>query len=409
MAALLWPRRWPRWERFLIFRGISSNDTINKLKQTVNLMVINIAFTGGGTGGHIFPILAVAEELSVLAKDLGISLRLYYIGPTRGPIDIDLNLFQGAGVEVQGVGGKRGIIGSTGAFFQSLWHLYFLMPDIIFSKGGYGAAPTIAAAIFYRIPFFIHESDAVPGKANLLSARFAKRIAIAFDEALPFFPKEKTAVVGNPIRPAILETIEQKGALQRFGLVQEHKTIFFIGGSQGASSLNEIILDILPELIQEYQVIHQCGARNFGEIEREAKFTMGSLPPNITSRYKLYGFLSAEQIRDAYTASDLVISRAGSGSIFEIAAQAKPAILIPFKFAAQNHQRANAYAYAKAGAAAVLEEENLTPHIVVAQIKKLMENESARHTMSEAARGFAKPDPARKIAEELLRSVGIAI
>lgn len=370
---------------------------------------MHIAFTGGGTGGHIFPLLAVAEELRSLSKIFGVSLRLLYIGPVRGPVDIDTTLFQEAGIEIHEVGGSRGVVSLFTGFFRSLWKLYFAMPDIIFSKGGYGAVPVLAAAIFYRIPFFIHESDAVPGRANMWSARFAKRIAVAFNEAISFFPKAKTAVVGNPARPLIMSPVSREEARQRLGLVGNRKTIFVIGGSQGASILNEILLDILPELIKEYQIIHQCGARNFGEIELEAKFALGSSSEQFIIGYKLAGFLSATQIRDAYAASDLVISRAGSGSIFEVAAQAKPAILVPLKAAAQDHQRANAYAYAKTGAAIVLEEENTTSHIISAQIRKILEDEVMQKTMSDAARLFARPRAAQKIAQELLRSLGVHI
>jgi UDP-N-acetylglucosamine--N-acetylmuramyl-(pentapeptide) pyrophosphoryl-undecaprenol N-acetylglucosamine transferase len=371
---------------------------------------MHIAFTGGGTGGHIFPILAVGEELRKIASSRGIPVRLWYIGPTRGPVDIDVSLFQSLGIEVREVAGSgatalRFIVG----FFQSLWHLYFIMPDIIFSKGGYGAAPVIAAAIFYRIPFFIHESDAIPGKTNIFSARFAKRIAVSFNKAVEFFPKEKTAVVGNPIRSIFFEPVEKEAAVRRLGLETGRKTILIIGGSQGAKNLNEITLDILPELVKKYQVIHQCGARNFGEVEKEAAFALGELKKEYGKWYKLYGFISTENLRDAYQASDLVISRAGAGSIFEIAAAGKPAILIPFKFAKQNHQRANAYAYAQTGAALVLEEENLTPHIFLHQIEKILGDTELQRSMTEAARSFARPDAARLIAEELLRSIGIAI
>ncbi len=371
---------------------------------------IHIAFTGGGTGGHIFPILAVAEELTKIAYQSGVILQLWYVGPTKGPIDIDVALFENNGIavrEIMGQGNKilRFFIG----FLQSLWHLYFIMPDILFSKGGYGALPVVAAAIFYRVPFFIHESDAIPGKTNIVSARYAKRIAVAFNDAAKFFQKEKTAVVGNPIRQIFFTEKSQDEAKKQLGLSSDRKTILVIGGSQGAKVLNDIILDILPELLKTYQVIHQCGARNFGEIEKEAEFMLGKAASDLKKYYKLYGFLDQESLHNAYIASDLVISRSGSGSIFEIAAEGRPAILIPFKFAAQNHQRLNAYSYAQTGAALVIEEENLTSHILLSQIRKILENNELQQSMKEAARSFAQPDAAKHIAEELLRSVGIAL
>jgi UDP-N-acetylglucosamine--N-acetylmuramyl-(pentapeptide) pyrophosphoryl-undecaprenol N-acetylglucosamine transferase len=372
---------------------------------------IYIAFTGGGTGGHIFPIIAVAEELKKIAQNNSINLYYFYIGPTRGPIDIDVAIFEKNGIVVKETYGGKGksLWGLFIGFLQSLWHLYIVMPDILFSKGGYGAAPVIAAAVWYRIPIFIHESDAVPGKTNLKSARFARRIAIAFSEALQFFPPYKSAITGNPINSIFFEEIPQKEALEKLGLPTDRKTIFFIGGSQGAQKLNDIALDILPNIIKEYNIIHQCGAKNFQEVKSEAKFTLGKLESQYGKYYKLYGFLDQETLKFAYFASDIVISRSGAGSIFEIAAVGKPSILIPFRYAAQDHQRANAYAYAKTGAALVIEEENLTPNILISQIKKILEDPQLSENMKEAAKAFSKKDSAKIIAEEILRSAGIVI
>lgn len=384
------------------------------------MRTLYIAFTGGGTGGHIFPILAVAEELRKIAESAGVHVRLYYIGPTRGPIDIDLNLFLEGGIEVRSIAGgmlpkpgpTRDIVRffrAIAGFFQSLWHLYAIMPDIIFSKGGYGAAPVIAAAVFYRVPFFIHESDAIPGRTNIITARFAKRIAVAFAEAAKYFPPEKTAAVGNPIRSLFFEPRDRNAALSALGLSGGRKTVFVVGGSQGAQALNDVILDILPELLRSYQVIHQCGARNFGEMEKEASFVLKGLPRELAQYYKLHGFMTQSLLKDAYEASDLIIARAGSGSIFEIASSAKPAILIPFRYSAQNHQRANAYSYASTGAALVLEEENLTPHILTMQVQKIIEDLEASQKMRDSARVFSQAGAAKRIAEELLRSVGVPV
>jgi len=378
-----------------------------------------IVLTGGGTGGHIFPIVAVGAELQRLAKERGVRLRLYYVGPTTGPIDIDPSIFENQGIEVRSIAAARAADSPISSvlrpflflkgFFQSLAHLYLIMPDIIFSKGGYGAIPVIAAAIFYRIPFFIHDSDAIPGRANMMSARFAKRIAVAFSEAAKFFPAEKTAVTGNPIQRVFVSGRSRSDALKYFKLDGSRKTLLVVGGSQGAKPLNDILLDTLPTLLEDYQVIHQCGARNFGEVKREAEFVLHGIKDNKAEDYKLFGFLSPEELADAYEASDLVISRAGAGEIFEIAARAKPAILIPFKHAAQGHQRANAYAYADTGAARVVEEENLTPHIFVDEIKKILNDAGVMAEMSESAKLFAKPDAAEMIAKELLRSIGVPI
>jgi UDP-N-acetylglucosamine--N-acetylmuramyl-(pentapeptide) pyrophosphoryl-undecaprenol N-acetylglucosamine transferase len=280
---------------------------------------------------------------------------------------------------------------------------------MIFSKGGYGALPVVVAARWYRIPLFVHESDAIPGKTNLFAGRFARRIAVAFRQALPFFPAEKTAVVGNPIRNVFSTPPPKAEALASFKLDVGKKTVLIIGGSQGAKALNDIVLDVLPELLKRFQVIHQCGARNFGDVKKEADFMLRGLEEENARRYRLYGFLDAEELAAAYGAADVAVSRAGAGSIFELAACGIPAILIPLSHAAQDHQRANAYAYAETGAAVVLEEANMTPHIFVREITSILDDEERRANMQAAARAFARPDAARLIAAELLRSVGIAV
>lgn len=376
------------------------------------MRTIHIACTGGGTGGHIFPILAVADGFAALAAEKGLRFKLSYIGPTRGPVDVDVASFRERGISVRSIGGRwtmpRPLTLAVG-FFQSIWHLYFAMPDIIFSKGGYGASPVIAAALWYRIPIFVHESDTIPGRANLFAARFATRIAVAFLQAASYFPAEKTAVTGNPIRRIFTSLPARDAAHASLKLSPARKTVLIIGGSQGAKALNDITLDVLPELLKRYQILHQCGARNFGEIKKESDFVRKGLPQDQADGYRLYGFFGAEELANAYAASDLVVSRAGAGSIFEIASAGAPAIMIPLSHAAQDHQRANAYAYAETGAAAVLEEANLTPHIFVSQIGKILDDEAARQKMAAAAKAFAKPDAAVKIAAELLRSVGVAV
>ena len=368
---------------------------------------MRILFTGGGTGGHLFPILELAREIKNIAEQERIlDIELFYMGPD----DFGVEALKDEGVVVIKImSGKlrrymslqnitdtvKVLIGA----WQALWNMFIVIPDVIFSKGGYGALPAVIAAIILRIPFIIHESDAVPGKVNKFSSRFAKRIGIAFTAAEEFFPKEKTALVGVPIRKRILGG-DPATAKENLEISSNLQVIGFIGASQGAQKLNDAVLAVLKELTNEFEVVHQTGAKNIDDVKGEASII---LEFTHKERYHPFGFLDEQGIRDFYLASDLIISRAGASSIYEIAAWSKPAILVPLRNAAQNHQRKNAYEYAAKGGAIVIEEANLTPHILLAEIKKVISNVVLLKQMREAAQKFSRIDSAELIAREILK------
>ena len=382
---------------------------------------IRIVFTGGGTGGHIFPLLAVAEELFVIAREKNLELELTYMGPTTGPFSFDESIFEEKGIKVVGISSESpdnsdNALSKLFSFvkvglglIQSLWHLWLIMPDAVFSKGGYGAVPVLLTSAAYRIPVLIHESDAIPGKINEFAQKIASKIAISFEKTIEFFPFEKTAFTGNPIRKTFFEPGNKEEALKFFGFDPGKKTIFVYGGSQGAKKLNDLILAMLPKTITEYQMIHQCGTGNYPEISREAEFLLRGQSPENRSKYRLYGFMNEEEIKQAYSACDLIVSRAGSGSIFEIASFGKPSILIPLSTAARDHQRENAYAFAKNGAALVYEENNLKSNLFYEGMNHLFNNPSKMEQMSLLAKQFAKPKAGAIIAKELLSISGAKV
>lgn len=273
------------------------------------------------------------------------------------------------------------------------------MPDVVFSKGGYGAVPALVGSIIFRIPFVIHESDSIPGTVNRFSARFSARIGIAFPSAAPFFPKEKTAVVGIPIRKRILGGNSAQ-AKENLSIFSDAPVIGIIGASQGSQRINEAVLGVLKDLTEEFEILHQTGEKNFEEVKGEGFVTIEFAHKE---RYHPIGFLDEERMRAFYAASDLIISRAGASSIFEIAAWGKPSILVPLLNSAQEHQLKNAYEYASAGAAEIIEESNLTPHILLGEIKRMIQNKDLLHRMGEAAQRFSRIDAAEIIARELLR------
>lgn len=370
---------------------------------------MRILFTGGGTGGHVYPIIALIREVKERAEKERITdIELLYMGPRGDGVGAELFREEQV-IHIQVFGGKIRRYASFQNIFdgiklaigvlQAFWNFFLLVPDVVFSKGGYGAFPACLAAVFFRIPLVIHESDAVPGRVNRLFAPFARRIGIAFAGAAPYFPKEKTADVGVPIRKRILGG-KKDNALSHLDIFTKHPVIGFMGASQGAQKINNAVLDILKELTEEYEIIHQTGAKNYAGVRGEAGVM---LEFGHKERYHASAFFNEANAQDFYAACDLIVSRAGASSIYEIAAYGKPSILIPLAHAAQDHQRMNAYEYAGTGAAQVIEETNLTPHILLSEIKKLFADPEQIKKMREAAQRFSRVDAAEIIAKEILK------
>ncbi len=376
-------------------------------------MNIRILFTGGGTGGHIYPILAITEKIQVITgnSDPGMDIRYF------GSAGAYRQLLIKNGISVSNI-----VLSKWRRYFdlrnlidipffvigliQALWKIFWFMPDVLFSKGGPSALPVVLASKFYRIPIIIHESDSVPGLTNNISARYASRIAISFASAADYLPEKKRdviALVGNPVRNSIIggESINQSTAKKIFGFDPEIPLILILGGSQGSMPINEFFLDIAGELVKNFQVFHQTGLKNFNTNSKELNFIAKNFSERERSRYKLIAYFEKE-LKDALTAADIIVSRAGSGSIFEFAALGKPSILVPLPDAANNHQVLNAYEYAKGGAAIVIEENNLKPNLMIGQLKNIAYSPEKLKSMSEAAKRFAKPEAAEKIVKAII-------
>ncbi|MCS6789231.1 MAG: UDP-N-acetylglucosamine--N-acetylmuramyl-(pentapeptide) pyrophosphoryl-undecaprenol N-acetylglucosamine transferase [Patescibacteria group bacterium] len=374
---------------------------------------LRILLTGGGSGGHIFPLISVYEELKKISDENNLNFEFIYMGPK----DNWSQMLDSKNIKlVYILGGKirryfsllnfLDFFKILFSFAQAIFKMFFIMPDVIFSKGGPGALPVVFAGWFYKIPVLIHESDAYPGLVNLLSVRFAKKIAVAFEQAKKYFPSFKTIVVGNPIRSKILSfKIDQKIAKEKLGFNANLPLILVIGGSQGAQRINELILLGLKDLLRLTQIFHQTGELNFLEVQKMARAIFLESSLNLEINYRITPFLDEENLNLAYNAADLIISRAGSGSIFEIAAFGKPSIIIPLSESANDHQRKNAYAYSENGAAVIIEEENLIFQIFIDQIKLILTNKEKYQKMSEAAQKFAKQNSSQLIAEELFKLI----
>ncbi len=367
---------------------------------------MKVLLTGGGTGGHFYPLIAIAEKLNEQAdKEKIIGLKLYYMSDT--PYDKQA-LFENGIQFIDVPAGKMRLYFSVRNFFDlfktsigaiiGLLKVFALYPDVIVSKGGYAAFPAVFAGKILRIPVFIHESDSAPGRLNLWASKFAKRIACSYAEAVEAFPKDKTAWVGQPVRKNISQGTKE-GAHEFFKLSSNIKTILVIGGSQGASLINETLLQTLPELVNEYQIIHQTGKANFEDMVLRSNLLLEKNPNK--DRYKAVPYLNDLSTKMAAGASNLVISRAGS-AIFEIASWGLPSIIIPITNSNGDHQRKNAFTYARKGACEVMEEQNLTSHLLYGEIVKLLTHNERLNQMSENAKSFATPYAGEKIAHEVL-------
>lgn len=371
---------------------------------------LRIVLAGGGTGGHIYPLLAVTDALKNIAQKKDISLQLYYLGP-HGDYDEllkthGLTLRRIASAKIRRYSILRSIVDVPRfalSLLQAIIQLFRIMPDAIFSKGGPGAFPVVFAGWIYRIPSLIHESDAVPGVANRLSSIFAYRIAVGFEHGLQSFRPEKTAWVGNPVRPGLIEgKPDQKIAKESLGFKGLEPLVVILGGSQGSQRLNEFVLTNLQEFLTLSQVLHQTGKRNYEETAKLAQIALREIPPVISSdhRYQASAFFD-DNLKSVLAAADVIVGRAGAGSVTEIAAFGKPAILIPLEESANDHQRENAFEFAKSGGAVVIEENNLLPTVFFEQLKLILSPEQLQK-MRVASAAFFKPGAAELIAEELL-------
>jgi len=368
---------------------------------------MRILFTGGGSGGHFYPIIAVAEELNNLVKEKRLlPPELYYM--STSPYNEGL-LFENSITFKRVSAGKIRRYFSLLNFFdlfktgwgiiKAVFSVYKLYPDVVFGKGGYASFPVLVAAKILRIPVIIHESDTSPGRVNLWAGKFAQKIALSYAEAAEYFPKDRVALTGNPIRKDVSEPITD-GAREFLKLESGVPVVLVLGGSMGAENINSIVIEGLSNLVEKYSIIHQTGKANIYENKSTAEAVLFQSAHK--DRYKPFDYLNALALRMAAGVSDIVVSRAGS-TIFEIAAWGLPAIIVPIPESVSHDQRTNAFAYARSGAGEVIEEENLTAHILESEIDRLMNNPEVREKMKTAAKAFYKPNAAKQIAEEILK------
>jgi UDP-N-acetylglucosamine--N-acetylmuramyl-(pentapeptide) pyrophosphoryl-undecaprenol N-acetylglucosamine transferase len=368
---------------------------------------MKIVFTGGGTGGHFYPIIAVAQKVNkIIDKENILGVKLYYISDS--PYDKEM-LFENGIIFEEVIAGKMRIYFSIKNFLDifkmffgsinAIFKMFTIYPDVVFGKGGYASFPVLFAARLLGIPVIIHESDSAPGRVNKWAGHFAKKVAVSFKEAASYFPVNTVAWTGQPIRVEIEHGAPKEEALQYFKLESNLPIVLILGGSQGAELINNTVLDALPRLIDSYQIIHQTGIKNFRTVKDQADVVLGANKNKL--RYLPMPFLNPLDIKMAAGATTIVVSRAGS-TLFEIASWGLPSILVPFAESNADHARKNAFNYARAGACSVIEEMNMSANILASEIERIANDDVVRERMIHSAKGFHKPDAAEKIAQAII-------
>lgn len=364
--------------------------------------MIKILFTAGGSGGHIYPIVALARAIKKIEQTSDKKVKLYFIGKTS----FGREELKQEGVKVISVfGGKLTRYFSIKSFwelfktiFDLLWSLiilWFVMPDVVLSKGGPGSLSVGFVARLYGARLITHDSDSIPGLTNRILGKIANINAISFPEAGEYFNKKKVALVGNPIRLSLLYGKSEEN--------KKRKVIFFMGGSQGADALNNLVIESLRDLLKKYVIYHSSGKNNYQKLVKNLK-EVYSIDITKEKNYKMRAYFDEKEITYIYAQSDLVVARAGAGDIFEIAALGLPSILIPLPESASDHQRKNAFYYARSKACIVIEQENFKSSILLDQIDNILDNEKLYKEMSISAKAFSKPKAAENLAKILIEN-----
>jgi UDP-N-acetylglucosamine--N-acetylmuramyl-(pentapeptide) pyrophosphoryl-undecaprenol N-acetylglucosamine transferase len=355
-----------------------------------------VIIAGGGTGGHLFPGIAIATELRARCEDMDI---LFVVGRKKmEKAIIDKAGFEARSIDVEGVLGKgvlglmRALIKLLISLIQSLVIARGFRPHLIVGVGGYSSGPLCLVARLFRVPTAIHEQNSFPGLTNRMLAPLVKKVFISFEESRKYFKRQDVLLTGNPVREELLhDRTRSKPANGTF-------TILVVGGSQGARAINRAIVSALEVLTEQGLhpfVIHQTGKAHVNEIRDE---------------YQSHGFAGEvrefiDDMASAYGRANLVVCRAGATTLAELAALGKPSILIPYPYAAHRHQEVNARALVAAGGADMILEHELEGAGLAEKIKTYMENRDALERMSASALKAGMPRAKEIIADELFKLV----
>lgn len=357
--------------------------------------------TGGGTGGHIYPAIAVCEALKrdPETKDI------YYIGnPNNLEFEIVKKMgYKFLGVNVSGMPRKLGFglikwfFQLNGAIFRALYYLKKYKPDVIFGTGGYVSAPALFAGNINSTPFMIHDSDAQPGIVSKYIAPNAKCVSLAFETSKQFIDSKNVHINGNPIREEF-KTLSKEAARKDLG-IKDKTTLCIMGGSQGAKSINDAIIENLKTISQKYdlQIIFQTGKKNYDKVF----FKLKSVYPEFEKDENIILKPYFDNMVSVLKSSDIAVSRAGSLSLSELCACSIASILIPYPHAAADHQRKNAQYMVEKGAALYLEDADTNKDSLLNLLEQLLNDKEKLKTIQENAGKLSKPDATKDIVAQL--------
>jgi UDP-N-acetylglucosamine--N-acetylmuramyl-(pentapeptide) pyrophosphoryl-undecaprenol N-acetylglucosamine transferase len=361
---------------------------------------VRVIIAGGGTGGHLFPAIALAHELRSRYPDSSI----LFVG-AKGGIDASV-LAKGGwdfeGIRAFGLQGKRlpqrlrSLALIPSGLVRSRSILRRFIPDAVVGLGGYASVAMVLAGVLARIPTVIHEQNAFPGLANRWLGRSVDLVAVAFERTSVFFPKDKVRVTGNPVRTELFG-VDRIAAAAQLGLDPDRFTLLIFGGSQGAHRLNQVVLEALPLLEAErgrLQFLHSTGSRDLGRVRRgyQASGHRAVVEPFFW------------EMALVYAAADLCLCRAGASTVAELCALGKPSILVPFPFAANDHQRWNAEALVATGGAHMLCDSKLNGADVAEIIRSFLRDRGLIEAMGQRAKALATPDAALRLADLVVES-----
>jgi UDP-N-acetylglucosamine--N-acetylmuramyl-(pentapeptide) pyrophosphoryl-undecaprenol N-acetylglucosamine transferase len=364
---------------------------------------VTVVIAGGGTGGHTSPGLAVAG----LLRARGVPCA--WIGSRDG---VESRVVPASGLPFHAIAtGKlrrywswRNVadlaVNVPAGVAGAVWLLRRLRPRVVFATGGFVALPVVLAAAVARVPVVIHEQTTVPGLANRLSARVARRIAVTFAEARAGFPADRVVVTGNPLRSE-LRGGTRAGAIARFGLDPALPLVYVTGGAQGSRPLNRAVGTALAPLLEAAQVIHQCGDNPATGDRQWLDARRAELPGALARRYTVVPFIGAE-LAEIFAAASLVVGRSGAGTVTECCHLGLPALYVPMPGGGGNEQMANARLVERAGGCVVLPQSDLTPERLVDRVRALLADPVKLKDMGDRARSLAIPDAADRLTNLIL-------
>ncbi|MED4452772.1 undecaprenyldiphospho-muramoylpentapeptide beta-N-acetylglucosaminyltransferase [Metabacillus fastidiosus] len=354
---------------------------------------MKVVVSGGGTGGHIYPALALINEM----KRNDENIEFLYIGTEKG---LEKGIVERAGIPFQSIeitGFKRKLsldnIKTVIRFLKgvndSKKMLKQFKPDVVIGTGGYVCGPVVYAAAKLGIPSIVHEQNSLPGITNKFLAKYVDKVAICFSEAEKYFPADKVVLTGNPRASEVIGADGKKGK-ESLGLTNGKKSVLIFGGSRGARAINNAVLQMIPALKnKDYEVVYVTGEVHYKNVME--KIEKMSSPPNIIIKPFIHN------MPDVLAGIDLIVSRAGATSLAEITALGLPSILIPSPYVTANHQEVNARSLSDHDAAILLSEQALNGEVLLAQMDEILLNEQRLTQMAEASKKLGIPDAAKKL------------